>query len=411
MLGLVLSVRPTGEKQLGLVRYTVSTWAAGRFHLLTESDLAAFLDLLYGVAVEQGDWGPVIARFADLIGGEKAWKPDLDALNGAGPGVLARIDPAAQNSYLHYYATRNPFVRPILARPTTPWPLEVMTDEDRFPREEFVRTEYYNDFLAPQGIDFVAIVRLARNSGMLSTLNVTRSKSAGQFERSGLDIARRLHPHLIRVLNLSRAFSGLRGFADGLVDVLDGSTHGILLLDADGRLQHANRVGDRLLRELHGLCLIGGRLSAARGEPARQLEAMIGRAAGVGGANRVGGSMALATPSRTLPLSLTVAPLRAERLSTSGAPAVLVCVTDLEAGVSLPEQRLRDLFGLTPAETRLARALLEGLAPREAAERFGVSPHTVHAQLARIFEKTGAKRQADLVRLMMRVAGLNLGPA
>ena len=89
-------------------------------------------------------------------------------------------------------------------------------------------------------------------------------------------------------------------------------------------------------------------------------------------------------------------------------PSVLVCVTDLEAGVSLPQQKLRDLFGLTPAETRLALAIFEGLAPREAAERFAVSPHTVHAQLARIFEKTGVSRQADLVRLMMQAAGVGL---
>jgi DNA-binding CsgD family transcriptional regulator/PAS domain-containing protein len=376
--------------------------------LLSEADYGAFLDMLYGQAVERGDWEPVIARFADLIGGEKAWKPDLDALNGAGPGVMARIDPAAQDRYLQYYASRNPFVRPILARPTTPWPLEVMTDEDRFPREEFVRTEYYNDFLAPQDIHSVVIVRLARNGGMLSTLNVTRPKRAGRFERSGLDVARRLHPHLIRALALSRTFSGLRGFADGLVEVLDSSAHGIFLLDAEGRLQHANSAGARLLREPQGLCLVGGRLSAARSEPARKLEALISRAAGLDGASRTGGSMALATPSRTRPLSTTVAPLRAERLAASGAPAVLVCVTDLEAGVSLPEQTLRDLFGLTPAETRLAVALLEGLTPREAAERFGVSPHTVHAQLARVFEKTGAKRQADLAQLMMRVAGVRL---
>jgi hypothetical protein len=38
-------------------------------HLLTETDYAAFLDLLYGAAVEPGDWEHVIARFADLVGG------------------------------------------------------------------------------------------------------------------------------------------------------------------------------------------------------------------------------------------------------------------------------------------------------------------------------------------------------
>ena len=375
--------------------------------MLTESDYTAFLDLLYGAAVEQGDWGPVIARFADLIGGQKAWKPDLEVANGAGPGVMARIDPAAQDAYLRHYAALNPFVRPVMAREA--WPLAVMTDEDRFPREELVRTEYFNDFLAPMDIDSMVILRLARRGSVLSTLNITRPKRAGRFERADLELARQLHPHLIRAFNLSAGFADLRGLAGGLAEALDSSAHGVLLLDESGRIRHANAVAQRLLREPEGLCVVCGRLSAARNEPARRLDALIAQAAGLDGPSRAGGSMALATPSRTLPLSLTVAPLRSGRLTPISGPAVLVCVTDLEAGVSLPEQKLRELFGLTPAETRLALALFEGLAPAEAATRFAVSPHTVHSQLARIFEKTGVKKQAELVRLMMRVSGLNLG--
>ena len=85
---------------------------------------------------------------------------------------------------------------------------------------------------------------------------------------------------------------------------------------------------------------------------------------------------------------------------------MVVCITDLEAGVNLPEQRLRDLFGLSPAETRVALALFEGLDPRHAAERLGVSFYTVRGHLVRIFDKTGTHGQADLARLMMRTIGL-----
>ncbi|HEY1750793.1 MAG TPA: helix-turn-helix transcriptional regulator [Caulobacteraceae bacterium] len=378
--------------------------------MLTEADHAAFLDLLYGAAVEQGDWAPVIARFADLIGGAKAWKPDLDVASGAGRGVLARIDPAAQDAYFQHYAALNPFVQPVIAQPAAPWPLAVMTDEDRFERDEFVRTEYYSDFLRPQDIGSVVVVRLGRSGSTLSTLNITRPEHKGRFERSELEVARQLHPHLIRAFNLGGKFAALSGFAGGLAEALDRSLHGVLLLDDAGRVRHANAVAERLLKERGGLSIVGGRLSAARSEPARQLEALIGRASRAHGPSRGGGSMAIATPSRARPLSLIVAPLSPERATAAGAPSVLVCVTDLEAGVSLPQQQLRDLFGLTPAETRLALALFEGCAPKEAAERFGVSPHTVHTQLVHVFEKTGVNRQSDLVRLMMRVAGVSLDP-
>ena len=256
----------------------------------------------------------------------------------------------------------------------------------------------------------MVIVRLARGGGMLSTLNVTRPRHAGRFEPSGLEVARRLHPHLIRAFNLSASSPSLGAFAERPGRGARRLVHGVLLLDDAGRVRHANAVAERLLRRPAGSRVVCGRLSAAQSDSARRLDALIGQA---GGRRRGDAASAVRWRCRrrrgALPLSLTVAPLRPGRLPAAGAPAVLVCVTDLEAGVSLPQQRLRDLFGLTPAETRLALAMFEGLAPREAAERFGISPHTVHAQLARIFEKTGAKRQAELVRLMMRVSGLNLG--
>jgi DNA-binding CsgD family transcriptional regulator/PAS domain-containing protein len=368
--------------------------------MVTETDYSGFLDLLYGAPVELADWQPVIARFASMIGGDKAWMPDLDIVTGGGRGIIARIDPRAQETYIQHYASLNPFVRKYAAGP---WPLTVMTDEDSFPKDQLVRTEYFNDFLRPQDIHSMVIVRLARRDGLLSTLNVTKPKPRGQFTGAELAIARRLHPHVIRAFNLSRKFADIRAHSEGLIEALDRSLHGVLLLDDAGRINHANIVAQRLLRQGDGLRVEGGRLGAWRSDFDRRLVALIGQAARGDGASRVGGSMVLPTPSRALPLSLTIAPLRADRPLARTRSSVLVCVTDLEGGVSLPAQRVRDLFGLTRAEGRVALVLFEGASPREAADRLGLSPNTVRVHLTHIFEKTGTNRQSELIRLMMRM--------
>jgi DNA-binding CsgD family transcriptional regulator len=367
--------------------------------LLSEADYAVFLDLLYGAAVEPSDWERAIARFADLVGGAKAWLPELNLANGSGQGVIARIEPTAQETYFQYFASRNPFLQRRIAEP---WPLNVRTDEDEFSKDEFTRTEYYNDFLKPQDIHSVLIVRLGRRGGMQSTLNVTRPGHQDQFARSDLEVARRLQPHVIRAFDLSRRFADLGAFAAGLTEALDRSLHGVLLLDDTGRIVHANTLAERLLREREGLCVVHGRLSASPNDVGRRLERLIGEAVGRGAGRRTGGSMALPTPSRVLPLSLIVAPLRSDRLAMPAGPCVIVCVTDLEAGVSPPAQQLAAVFRLTPAEGRVALALFEGATPREAAAALGLSPHTVHVHLAHIFEKTATKRQAELIQVMMR---------
>lgn len=58
-------------------------------------------------------------------------------------------------------------------------------------------------------------------------------------------------------------------------------------------------------------------------------------------------------------------------------------------------------FGLTPAETRLAKALKDGSTLREAAQLNKISYETARGHLRSIFWKTDSRRQADLIRLIL----------
>lgn len=65
---------------------------------------------------------------------------------------------------------------------------------------------------------------------------------------------------------------------------------------------------------------------------------------------------------------------------------------------------LRESFGLTPAEARLARKLKDGRSLKEAADELSVSINTVRNQLRAIFDKMGLTRQSDLVRTLAELA-------
>jgi DNA-binding CsgD family transcriptional regulator/PAS domain-containing protein len=300
----------------------------------------------------------------------------------------------------------NPFVRPHPVRDAEPWPLTVVTDEDFFPREDFVSTEYFNDFLRPQEIHSVCIVRLARQGRVQTTVNLTRPSRLPQFGPEELQIARLLQPHLIRALKMNQALERPRRVAGHLAEALDQSAQAIFLLDARGAIQHANREAERLLAEADALCSVGGQLTAVPAAATYRLDHLVMRAASRDPAVRSGGSMAIVTPSRDAPVTLTVGPMRAERFGLPSAGWVMVCASDLACEASAPEVQLRQLFGLTAAETRVAHALFEGATPREAAEALGVSFHTVRSQLARIYEKTQTHRQSELMRLMLRTAAI-----
>jgi len=64
---------------------------------------------------------------------------------------------------------------------------------------------------------------------------------------------------------------------------------------------------------------------------------------------------------------------------------------------------LRSRFALSGAETDIAPALAEGRGVAQISRARGVALHTVRSQLKAIFHKTGARSQAQLVAIVLRL--------
>jgi DNA-binding CsgD family transcriptional regulator len=95
---------------------------------------------------------------------------------------------------------------------------------------------------------------------------------------------------------------------------------------------------------------------------------------------------------------LTVAPLRTGLVVDGRRLAMVVVVDRVQHAPS--ETDLAEFFGLSPAEARVAAALLTGKTLAEIVAASGVRITTVRTQLASILRKVGAERQADLVRIL-----------
>ena len=363
---------------------------------------ADFLDCAYEAAIEPALWEPLLVRYSDLLSGADANLIFQDQVTGEGRALSARGDPAAFPLFFGHFATRNP----LLKINDLPMGLRVVTDEDKLPKGELKRTEYYNDFMRRFDLHSVMVTRVALEESNSVCLNITRPANREPFGKREIETANRLLPHLVRSFRLATKLSGMEPWRDSLEDFLDRSIHSVFVVDAKAALRRANRAGESLLASRSGLTLHGGVLRAQHADATRKLHALIALAGNADKERRKGADMALARPERGRPLSITVAPVRSERLSLfDSGPSVLVCVSDPDADVAIPERRLRDLFGLSRAEARVALQLLDGRDPREAAEKLGLSFYTVRGHLVRMFDKTGTGRQSELIRLMMRAIG------
>ena len=85
-----------------------------------------------------------------------------------------------------------------------------------------------------------------------------------------------------------------------------------------------------------------------------------------------------------------------------GASAVLIFAR-LRRWSQPSVQLLSRIFGLTPAESRLAAALSDGSTLVQAAKALNISWETARTQLKAVFAKTNTHRQSELVALLSRL--------
>lgn len=184
---------------------------------------------------------------------------------------------------------------------------------------------------------------------------------------------------------------------DAALGALNLLAVGVVLVEDSGRILIANRVAQQILERGDGLSVSGGRLSAA----CSQDHAALGRSiAAASNASPSSAALACGRPSGRRALSVVVKALRRHaRPDQPGFAAVFI--TDPDQEVAAEAQDLASLYGLTPAEARLAARLARGMSPAQAAGALGLTVNTVRTHLKRIFSKTETRRQSDLVRLLL----------
>ena len=191
------------------------------------------------------------------------------------------------------------------------------------------------------------------------------------------------------------------------MDSLDRISTGVLLLDADGRVLFANRAAEQIAGQDDGLRITRDGLAAALPEETAALRRLVAAAALTtnGNGSGAGGELLLSRPSMRRPLALAVSPLPRDGFlpGLPGVPAVAVFVADPEAAGESDAALLARLYGLTAAESRLTAALMMGGDLREVSDALGVSYHTARAQVKSVFSKTGTRRQAELVQLLLKL--------
>ena len=182
-----------------------------------------------------------------------------------------------------------------------------------------------------------------------------------------------------------------------LLEALDRISCGGLILNTDGEVHAVNETARTILCRERTLSTTGVDKLPASGRVA--LKVLLARAETRFRLDTHSWVVIARPDQRPLVLHAMVIPEASET-----GPHTAVMLVDLEVVPGPNRTALEQIFGLTPAEARLAALLAAGATPAEVAQVQEVSIATVRSQLASIYAKTRTHRQAELVSLISRLS-------
>lgn len=358
--------------------------------------LSDLIGVIYDAAIDPSLWKCAIERTAHFVGGTGA--------------ALINKDVGARNAVIQHefgfqrlpvalfepiYPAAEPHFLGDIEQP--------IATTDLIPFGELRQTELYRQWAQPQGlVDFISAV-LDRTTISSAIFGVFRHERNGLVDEQARRQMRLIAPHIRRAVLISGMFEFKAGEVATFIDALDGLSAGMYLVDADGRLIHANAAGSDILAGGDILRSASGRLVASDARVQRTFRDVFA-AAGQGdaavGIKGIAVSLTGEDGERYVAHALPLTSGARRRAGIARAAAAALFVRRAALVASSASQVIGETFKLTPTELRVLLAITEVGGIPEVATALGVADTTIRTHVNRLFEKTGATRQADLVKLV-----------
>jgi DNA-binding CsgD family transcriptional regulator len=364
------------------------------------------LELLYGADFTADGWVHFLRMLMGVVESDVSiavlWDRQGRPLEFLSEGIFSRD---MMGVYEAHFAAIDPWADAFLSA-GRPFGKNVCSHEVLDPKV-FEQTEYYNDFWRPNSDLFHTCGALIAIEGGYANVGMPRCRSRGEYDARTIALLDMLSPHIGNALNLHQRLkhaNTARANAEAALGQLEDA---MLIVDGSGLILYANAAAESELANGQRLSSLRGRLGAGSQVDKGEFEKALSTAATLSdlAATSAPASIASRELLPSLRASISFHALPSRRGSSLDAPraAVLVMVcqsTDKEARMA---SLLRALYGLTPAEARIAQELVRGRNLEEIAAALAMTKGTIRVHLKHIFLKTGMNRQGQLISLLQRV--------
>jgi hypothetical protein len=334
--------------------------------LTEKQDLGQFIRLICEATINSRLWENVLNELRLYLNGSAVALAEYNFDSKEGK-ILHSVgyDPQHLRSYAEMYAPLNAWLQ------ASEWYTsgQVGVGEEILPSDELVKTKFYNEWLQPMDLFHRVYAVVSQQHQRACYLEVVRSKSKGSFNHEAQLFLKNLLPyfeiatkcnHLIwELIVTSNALDQL----PILVMVVDKHAHPLIM----------SRKVHEVLREEDGLYLNHEeKVCVSESKKAFKFNSLVRDSAvtSAGKGRHKGGIMMIRRHNNRPPIWVVVSPLNRRLRSVIGQEedVALVFLYALEKYIGRAQKIMMTTFyGLTPAEQRVAQAILEGHKLDEAA--------------------------------------------
>jgi len=360
------------------------------------AQLLDLVGLIYDAVLKPDLWNAVLEKTAGFVGGMGASIFRQDVIRKVGNAYYTW---GMDRDYEELYFKKYIHVNPLLPAMLTVDVGRVSSNSEQLVPAEFFETRFYKEWAKPQGLIDNVFCILERSATSAAGCVVFRNEEDGMADAQSFELLDAIVPHLRRAVLIGNVIEHKTTETQGFSDLLDRIRAGVFVVDRSGSIIFSNHAANDIVLAGDYLRSSGGRLCARQSESNQLLQE----------AFRADGDMAIGNKSVAIPLMaadgtphvanlLPLTRRRAGGMDERATAAVFVHKAALE--LPNPPDVIASAYKLTKTELRVLLALVQLGGGPEIAEALGVGSGTVKTHLRNLFRKTGAKHQADLVKLV-----------
>lgn len=378
---------------------------------LSEQSYQRFVEEIYEAVEKPEQWRPLYENLRQATGVKSIHMLGMDKRHGAlSYSDGANLPVQGELAYMQQYRNIDPRMPVVLQRPLGEW----THCHDILDDAAVARHPFYQEFLIPYDRRYMSACKLVDSPEATVVLATLNGAAEGPLRGEAFQFLERLLPHLRRACRI-----GLQNFVyshQALVGhmLVNKLRQPVILMAPGGEVMHANEAAHEMLRSTRLVEIAEGRLRL----PAGQLEDLLRQcgaweqeikagAAGAPGADPARGqfrSLRLASGRSESVYAFFTLLSPQEAMGSFGLrPVVMLMFYHPESAPAIDTSLLYAVFGLSPAEARIAALLAEGLSLKQIAQAQGTRHDTVRKQLQSIYQKTSTNRQPELIRLLLHL--------